>query len=190
MQPEITSLKIHNNCSFGRGQVARKYSEYFYWGSGGTRGTVSLFTKEWYLCGHYIYRYREGCAVITGNYPVNAVNAKTVGNERQQKGYKNSINFAILINSVFIWRDKQKLSPARQFRLILAIVRRHRPQCANPIFTRHAPFFLFRFCRWFQLPFARLQETTRDKDTEKRPAFFTCLYNFNFCLISENRREN
>lgn len=32
-----------------------------------------------------------------------------VGNERQQKGYKNSINFAILINSVFIWPDKQKL---------------------------------------------------------------------------------
>lgn len=51
---------------------------------------------------------------------------KTVDNERcgniPTKGYKNSINPAVLINSVFIWRDKQKLLPARSFRLIHAIV--------------------------------------------------------------------
>lgn len=46
-----------------------------------------------------------------------AANAKTVDNKKRgnipTKGYKNSINLAVLINSVFIWRDKQKLLPAR-----------------------------------------------------------------------------
>lgn len=55
-----------------------------------------------------------------------AASAKTVDNERRgnipTKGYKNSINPAVLINSVFIWRDKQKLLPTRSFRLIRAIV--------------------------------------------------------------------
>lgn len=151
----VTSLKVHNNRSFSRGQVARKYSEWFYRESGGTRrgSSFSLYKGIIFPCDHYTYRNREGRVVITGNHSVNAADAKTVGNEEQQKGYKNSINFAILINSVFIWRDKQKLPPARQFHLIPAIVRRHRPRCANPIFTRHAPFFPFRFRRWFQLPF-------------------------------------
>ena len=39
------------------------------------------------------------------------------------KGYKNSINSAVLINSVFIWRDKQKVPRGGQFRLISAILR-------------------------------------------------------------------
>lgn len=64
--------------------------------------SLSLHKRIIFPYGHYTYRNREGYVVITSSHPVNAADAKTVGNERQQKGYKNSINFAILINSVFI----------------------------------------------------------------------------------------
>lgn len=135
-------------------------------------------------CSYYTYRNREARIVATGNIRLTRRRWATRGSK---KGYKNSINFAILINSIFIWRDKQKLPPTRQFRLIPAIVRWHRLRCANLIFTRHASFFPFRFRRWFQLPFARLQEIkTRDKDTEKRVASFLAICNSSFYLISQS----
>lgn len=143
----VTSLKVHNGRLFASRLciVVVNTSGRFYQGAqrgdGGRKveggePTRSSLHKRVIFPWRY-YTYRNGRASRLGNYPVNAVRPRrrpTRDPRPPTKGYKNSINSAVLINSVFIWCDKQKLPPARQFRLISAIARRPRSRAGRTRF--------------------------------------------------------